>query len=127
MGAVRMQRDVVDPAPFGIAFEFADTALGVERDKPAVVGPYHDATAVRSRAEDSAAANLYPGKFALLVRKRDAFLGADKGGSVGQEMHRCHGCADCDRAHALGGGGDGSRVHAALEAFHQETIQLSKP
>jgi len=56
-GAVGMQRDIVDPAPFWVGRQQRDLALGVERDELAVIAPHDDTGAVGSGAQDAAGMN----------------------------------------------------------------------
>ena len=83
-----MQRDIVDPAPLGVGREQRHLALGVERDELAVVAAHHDALAIGGRAQNAAAMDGDRRDLARSLTSDNAFLGADEGRVVAEEMHR---------------------------------------
>ncbi len=97
-----MQRHIVDPAPPGVGRQQRDLAGLVQRDELAVVAAHHDSRPVGRRAQDAAGMNGNPGDIALAAHQGNAFLDADKGGVIAEEMHRRHRHPDRQRAHFFG-------------------------
>ena len=125
-GAIGMQRDVIDPAPFCVGRQHRDLALGVKRDDLAIVAAGDDALAVRRRTQNGAAMDGDLRDFARPVHHRRVLLGADKHRGIAEEIDRADGHADRQRPHLVGEGSDGGHF-ARIELFHHVTIQLSKP
>ncbi len=124
--AIGMQRDIVDPAPFGVGGEHRHRALGVERGELAIIAAGDNALAIGRRAQDRAAMDGDRRYFACFIDQRRVFFGANEHGDIAEEMQRGCGHADRQRPHPVGNGSDGG-LCARIELFHHETIQLSKP
>ncbi len=125
--AIGMQRDIVDPASFCVGREQRDLALIVQCNELAVIAAHNDALAVRCRAENPSAVDGDRRNLAVRSNHRNAFLGADKGRALAEEMHRGDGHAERDRMHPVGDGYDGGGAIAGVEFFHHVVIQRSKP
>src|SRR6202043_493609 len=80
IGAVGIQRDIVDPAAFRVERERCNFAFGIERNQLAVVAAHDDALAVGDRTENPPAVDRDLRDLTLRVDKSHAFLGADKDG-----------------------------------------------
>ena len=85
--ALRMQCDVVDPAPLRIGRNQLHLAAAVERHQPAVVAAHDEALTIRGRAQNSAAVNGTRRDFGPRVHQVHVLLGADKGRALAEKLH----------------------------------------
>jgi len=90
--AVRAERDVIDPAIFRIARQYAGFAIGDGRDDAAVVAAADDAGAIGGAGEDGAAVGGDAPGFALRRHEHDGFVTKDQGGGAAEKV-RLHDAA----------------------------------